>query len=572
MDVVERLHEIMKPIIEEEKKKPKVMLPGQYKEYPNKDGPLFFYPPKNQRQHQYPELKIRFSQKNNGSNLMWTYAKAQSPFVFDYPTTSKLGQISQKDHTSQDYQTSVIEQLDSLTYTPKYTNQYSMQQQAQSYSQQIKLYNQKQKGKTKNNLQTNQKESQLMEQMTMETMTNLSTQSNLSISQTETMDSERMTAGRSYRPLSTEKQIPRSISQKHPPTFHITMQTDQMDSEETVAGRSYRQQPTKMDTKTIRQSITLPMKVITSKRMIIESEDNKTVKAPTTKPNMYKIVEIINQEKLDHLIQSLSNKNQEIQTFRNPKAIHLYSPHLKNQVKLKGKQYYPNKGCNQLTTMILEAKQVNQSPYPISLQGVPKLEPTPTVLTTSYPSWSREKRQMQPQLLKTCPQITPKATGQVQDRRNINMDSTPKTRQKLSQTPRLTSRISWIEQKGKQEGREGRDLENRETDKENREISDRNGRINSEIRGIMRNNQHERFNLIRIYPPKERQSEYQQTTTLVKDNEIQGNRSRSKIVQDNVRGRIEREHCYTDQKRINQMVQPDIHDKESKREMEKDTE
>ncbi|KAA6386070.1 MAG: hypothetical protein EZS28_018407 [Streblomastix strix] len=47
MDIIEKFHEIMKPIIEEEKKKPKAMLPGQYKDYPNKDGPLFFYPPKN---------------------------------------------------------------------------------------------------------------------------------------------------------------------------------------------------------------------------------------------------------------------------------------------------------------------------------------------------------------------------------------------------------------------------------------------------------------------------------------------------------------------------------------------
>ncbi|KAA6382028.1 MAG: hypothetical protein EZS28_022443, partial [Streblomastix strix] len=30
-----------------EKKKPDTMLPGQYKHYPNKDGPMFFYPPKN---------------------------------------------------------------------------------------------------------------------------------------------------------------------------------------------------------------------------------------------------------------------------------------------------------------------------------------------------------------------------------------------------------------------------------------------------------------------------------------------------------------------------------------------
>ncbi|KAA6371514.1 MAG: hypothetical protein EZS28_032958 [Streblomastix strix] len=158
-----------------------------------------------------------------------------------------------------------MEWLDSLTYTLKYTNQFPRQQQAQSFPQQNKLYNQKQKVKIKNNQQINQKESQLIEQMTMETMTNLSTQWNPSISLTETIDSESMTAGRSYKPLSTEKRIPRSISQKYPPTLHLTMQTDQMDLEETVAGRRYRQQPTKMDIKTIRQSITLVMKTITSK-------------------------------------------------------------------------------------------------------------------------------------------------------------------------------------------------------------------------------------------------------------------------------------------------------------------
>ncbi|KAA6398452.1 MAG: hypothetical protein EZS28_006025 [Streblomastix strix] len=44
MDVVEKFHELMKPIIEEEKKKPNVMLSGWYIEYLDKDGPVFFYP------------------------------------------------------------------------------------------------------------------------------------------------------------------------------------------------------------------------------------------------------------------------------------------------------------------------------------------------------------------------------------------------------------------------------------------------------------------------------------------------------------------------------------------------
>ncbi|KAA6403047.1 MAG: hypothetical protein EZS28_001426 [Streblomastix strix] len=104
-----------------------------------------------------------------------------------------------------------------------------------------------------------------MEQIIMEMKTNLSTESNPSISLTETKVSELMTAGRSYRPLSTEKRIPRSTSQTYPPTHHFTMQTDHLDSEETVAERSYRQRPTKMYTQTIRQSITLAMQTITSR-------------------------------------------------------------------------------------------------------------------------------------------------------------------------------------------------------------------------------------------------------------------------------------------------------------------
>ncbi|KAA6353521.1 MAG: hypothetical protein EZS28_050952, partial [Streblomastix strix] len=101
--------------------------------------------------------------------------------------------------------------------------QYPRQQQGQLPAQQKKLQKQKQKAKTKNNQQIKQKESQLMEQTIMKTMTNLSTQSNPSISPNETMDSERMTAGHSYRLLSMERRIPRLISQKYPPTLHLTI-------------------------------------------------------------------------------------------------------------------------------------------------------------------------------------------------------------------------------------------------------------------------------------------------------------------------------------------------------------
>ncbi|KAA6368459.1 MAG: hypothetical protein EZS28_036015 [Streblomastix strix] len=178
---------------------------------------------------------------------------------------------------------------------------------------------------------------------------------------------------------------------------------------------------------------------------------------------------------------------------------------------------------------------------------------------------------MQPQLLKTSPQNAPQATRPVQDPRNRNKDSTQKTRQKQSPIPRLTNRFSWTEEERDQERREGRDLENYETDKENREILDRNGGINSEIFRIMGNNQHERHHPIRIYTPVERRLEYQQPITIVKDYEVQRDRGRSKRTQDNVGRVIEREICNTDQKGINQMVQPDIHDKESKRKMENDT-
>ncbi|KAA6388043.1 MAG: hypothetical protein EZS28_016432 [Streblomastix strix] len=146
-----------------------------------------------------------------------------------------------------------------------------------------------------------------------------------------------------------------------------------------------------------------------------------------------------------------------------------------NQVKLKEKLQYPNKGCDFPTNMILQAKQVNQSPYPTSRQGALKLEPTLTLLTTQYLNRSREKRQTQPQLLKTSPQNTPKAAKSVHNLRNRNKDLTQKFGQKQSPTLILTSRITWTEQERMEERREGRDLENREIDKEDREISDRNG-------------------------------------------------------------------------------------------------
>ncbi|KAA6398751.1 MAG: hypothetical protein EZS28_005724 [Streblomastix strix] len=125
---------------------------------------------------------------------------------------------------------------------------------------------------------------------------------------------------------------------KYPPIFYFTMQIDQMDSEETVAGRSYRQLSTKMDPQTTKQSIILAMKTIMSKQTTIESENNnKITKDSATKSNINKIVQIITQRKQDRFIQPIPNKNQEIQTFHNPIASSTQSPLLQNQDMLRGK-------------------------------------------------------------------------------------------------------------------------------------------------------------------------------------------------------------------------------------------
>ncbi|KAA6372960.1 MAG: hypothetical protein EZS28_031514 [Streblomastix strix] len=77
MDVIERFHEIMKPIIEEEKKKPETMLPGQHKHYSNKDGHLFFYPHKNYRPTPIPRPKdLNLSEEQSVIGLI-TFAPGQ---------------------------------------------------------------------------------------------------------------------------------------------------------------------------------------------------------------------------------------------------------------------------------------------------------------------------------------------------------------------------------------------------------------------------------------------------------------------------------------------------------------
>ncbi|KAA6354038.1 MAG: hypothetical protein EZS28_050435 [Streblomastix strix] len=172
--------------------------------------------------------------------------------------------------------------------------------------------------------------------------------------------------------------------------------------------------------------------------------------------------------------------------------------------------------------MTPEEKQVYQSPYPKGPFGDQKLEPKPTILTTLHPSRSGEKRQMQTQLLKSCIQNVYKATKSEQDPRKRNKDPTPRTSQRQCLTPRLTSRNSWTDQGRKEERREGRVHENRETDNDIEKILEKNGGTDSKIFGIMGNIYNERFHLIRIHPPIGKQPEYLQATTLAKDNEIHG--------------------------------------------------
>ncbi|KAA6388045.1 MAG: hypothetical protein EZS28_016434 [Streblomastix strix] len=120
MDVVERFHEIIKLQVEKEKKKSKIMLPGYCTKYPNKDCPVFFYPPKNYHLTPICRLKDQSLLEKLWNQTFEMCASAPFLIVFDYPTTSKLRQIYQSDHTTQDYQTSVMEWQDSLTFALKY--------------------------------------------------------------------------------------------------------------------------------------------------------------------------------------------------------------------------------------------------------------------------------------------------------------------------------------------------------------------------------------------------------------------------------------------------------------------
>ncbi|KAA6377912.1 MAG: hypothetical protein EZS28_026562 [Streblomastix strix] len=75
MDVVEKFHEIVKPIIEEEKKKPKIIFQDSTKNIRTKSVLLYSIRLRTFAQHHHPDPKTWTSQKNNGINLMGTYAR-----------------------------------------------------------------------------------------------------------------------------------------------------------------------------------------------------------------------------------------------------------------------------------------------------------------------------------------------------------------------------------------------------------------------------------------------------------------------------------------------------------------
>ncbi|KAA6377353.1 MAG: hypothetical protein EZS28_027118 [Streblomastix strix] len=168
----------------------------------------------------------------------------------------------------------------------------------------------------------------------METKTNLSSQSNLSVSLTKMMDSDEMTAGRSYRPLSTEKRIPRSISQQYSPTLHFIIQIYQMDLDETVAERI-------IDDRTRGNENKQGFRNETQHEQEAKLQNNGN-----TKPNGPKSFHTTSSK------QELGNPN-----ILQSKTSLPQLTHLQNQAKLNEKLLYPNNGYCQPQTITLKAKQ-----------------------------------------------------------------------------------------------------------------------------------------------------------------------------------------------------------------------
>ncbi|KAA6401434.1 MAG: hypothetical protein EZS28_003032 [Streblomastix strix] len=432
MYVIERFHEIKKPIIEEEKKKPKTILSGQYKHYPNNDGPAFFYPPKNYRPTPIPRPKDLNLSEEQLKQFDGDWANLQrGSFIPGLLNVSDrvAGFIKIHLQIYQSIPEAVIERIVADGTEDNGDNDQS------EYAIEPKHFTNRNVGLRKNNSGTQLKAT-------------INGEANPEINITKTSANtppHNVNGSDGLGGNSCGTQLQAATNENGHENHQAIDSTGNEDNNEQANDNrigGQQQQTSKESNNEIQHQQ--------------DSINNKPgeIGSPHT----------------THSKQELNT-----QTLHNPKANLFQLPHLQNQVKQKEKLQYLNRRYSKLTNTILEAKQVNQSPYPINPQRASKLEPTLTLLTTQHPSRSREKGQIQSQLLKTSPQNTPKATRPVQDSRNRNKDSTPTTKQKQSPIPRLMSRISWTKQERKEEIMEGRDLENRETDKENREILDGNG-------------------------------------------------------------------------------------------------
>ncbi|KAA6374798.1 MAG: hypothetical protein EZS28_029674, partial [Streblomastix strix] len=462
MDVIQRYHILMKPIIEEEKKKPKIMLPGLYREYPNKDDSAFFYPPNNYR----PTPILRLKDLNLSKEQLKQFDEDARDSAGSYiPGLINIndgiaGFINMQHQTYQSIPEAVIGLF-------VFAAEQIIEQETESKDQEQLTY------ELKRIVAYEIDENEEEDQSENEIQSKYFTKGNDGLSKND-----------------SGTQLQATVNGEANPEINIAKisantQPHNVNGSEGLKGNGcgmHLQEATNENRYPNHQAIDNTGNENNNEQVNENrtGDNNKTTQDPTMNANMNKklnskTMQILNLKRKDSFTQPIQNKNQQIQIFHNQKASYSQSLYLTNQTKLKEKLQYLNRRYNKLTNTKLEAEQACKNPYPISPKGVPKLEPISTLLTTSHPSRSGEKRQMQLQLLQTSPQSTPKATKPVQDPRNRNKDSTQTTKQKQSPIPRLTSRISWTEDEREEERREGRDLENCETDKENREILDGNG-------------------------------------------------------------------------------------------------
>ncbi|KAA6399970.1 MAG: hypothetical protein EZS28_004509 [Streblomastix strix] len=366
IDVVERFKEIMKLIIEEKKKKPKVMLPGLYKEYQNKDDPVIFYPPKND---------------------------VVAGFFNIHP---------------QIYQ-SKLEAIRGLII-------FAAKQIVQSETQ------------SKNQKQLSNKQ---------EIIVAVGTNDNEDNDQSEhAIKPKNFTNGNDgLRKNDSGTQLQATVNGEAKPKISITQISTN----------------------------TPPHNVFGSDRLV----GNVTGSLRTTLSE-----------------QELGNQN--ISYSRSQPPLIAIPPELD---QVKGKIVVPKQRMQPNND--LDTRSNTGQPKTVADKSLGNPEPRANIDISKYFIFQQEqrKRQIQHQLVKTSLQNIPKATIPVQDPRNRNKDSTPKTRQKQSLNSKLTSRISWTEQEGKEERRMGRDLVNREMNKENKGILDTITGTDSQILGIMGYNQ-----------------------------------------------------------------------------------